>query len=80
MGCFAVHTGIPLPHLLKNFLKRLNLILVLHLFQDGDPIAGQKGVLLLNATLTVAAHQPGSHQKRLEEFTDVGNPRIIRPS
>ena len=31
----------------------------------------RQGVLLLNATLTVRAHQAGSHQKRgWEEFTD----------
>lgn len=31
----------------------------------------EQGVLLLNATLTVRAHQAGSHQRRgWEEFTD----------
>ena len=32
---------------------------------------GKQGILMLNATLTVRAHQAGSHQKQgWEEFTD----------
>ncbi|MDE7125725.1 MAG: uracil-DNA glycosylase, partial [Muribaculaceae bacterium] len=39
---------------------------------DGDLSRwARQGVLLLNSTLTVAAHSPGSHQRRgWEEFTD----------
>jgi len=35
------------------------------------PRLADQGVLLINATLSVRAHEPGSHQKRgWEEFTD----------
>jgi uracil-DNA glycosylase len=69
---FAVHTGIPLPPSLKNIFKEIESDIGITPLQDGDLNRWAKqGVLLLNATLTVAAHQPGSHQKRgWEEFTD----------
>lgn len=75
---FAVHSGVPLPPSLKNIFKEIesdlhitpNLDVVGNL--DGDLSRWAKqGVLLLNATLTVSAHRPGSHQKKgWEEFTD----------
>jgi uracil-DNA glycosylase len=69
---FAVHTDIPLPPSLKNIFKEIESDIGITPLQDGDLNRWAKqGVLLLNATLTVAAHQPGSHQKRgWEEFTD----------
>lgn len=69
---FAVHTCIPLPPSLKNIFKEIESDIGITPLQDGDLNRWAKqGVLLLNATLTVAAHQPGSHQKKgWEEFTD----------
>jgi uracil-DNA glycosylase len=70
---FSVQKGIPLPPSLKNIYKELALE-----FKDfkipkyGDLTTwADQGVLLLNATLTVRANQPGSHQKKgWETFTD----------
>ena len=54
--CFSVQDGTPFPPSLVNIFKE---------------IESDQGVLLLNATLTVRAHQAGSHQnKGWEEFTD----------
>lgn len=70
--CFSVNDGIDFPPSLRNIFKELQ-------NDVGKPIPStgnltpwaQQGVLLLNATLTVRAHQAGSHQKKgWEEFTD----------
>lgn len=69
---FSVSPGIKLPPSLKNIFKELNTDLGLPVPYSGDlePWAKQ-GVLLLNATLTVRANTPGSHQKKgWETFTD----------
>ncbi|MDR0426124.1 MAG: uracil-DNA glycosylase, partial [Clostridiales bacterium] len=69
---FAVHKGIKLPPSLVNIFKEIADDLQKPAPPDGDLTrwAGQ-GVLLLNATLTVRAHQAGSHQnKGWETFTD----------
>lgn len=70
--CFSVADGQPFPPSLQNIFKEI----------EGDlgrpaPASGslrrwaEQGVLLLNATLTVRAHQAGSHQGRgWEAFTD----------
>lgn len=70
---FAVEEGVTLPPSLRNIYKELASDLgkpVTH--RDGDLSRWAKqGVLLLNATLTVRAASPGSHQgKGWEEFTD----------
>jgi uracil-DNA glycosylase len=70
--CFSVNEGIPLPPSLQNIYKELNDDLGVSIPASGnlERWAGQ-GVLLLNATLTVQAHQAGSHQNRgWEAFTD----------
>lgn len=70
--CFSVSDGIPQPPSLQNIFKELNSDLGMPIPKTGnlEPWAKQ-GVLLLNATLTVRANQPGSHQKHgWEEFTD----------
>lgn len=65
---FAVPPSIHLPPSLQNIYKEINSDL--GLAGNINNWASQ-GVLLLNATLTVAAHNPGSHQKKgWEEFTD----------
>lgn len=69
---FAVHTGIPLPPSLKNIFKEIKNDMGYEPYPDGDLSRwAHQGILLLNATLTVRAHSPGSHQnKGWEEFTD----------
>jgi uracil-DNA glycosylase len=70
--CFSVSPGIATPPSLKNVFKELNSDLGLPIPYTGnlEPWAKQ-GVLLLNATLTVRANTPGSHQKKgWENFTD----------
>ncbi len=72
--CFAVGEGITLPPSLQNVFKEIESDLgqkLVHRSGDLERWAMQ-GVLLLNATLTVRAHQAGSHQgKGWEQFTDV---------
>jgi len=71
--CFAVGDRVPLPPSLQNIFKEIESDLgatIVHWTGDLERWAKQ-GVLLLNATLTVRAHQAGSHQHRgWEEFTD----------
>lgn len=70
--CFSVPRGIPFPPSLQNIFKELHDDLGIPMPKSGDltPWAKQ-GVLLLNATLTVRANSPGSHQnKGWEIFTD----------
>ena len=69
---FSVQSGVSIPPSLRNMYKELNSDLGIDIPTHGnlEPWALQ-GVLLLNATLTVRAHQPGSHQgKGWETFTD----------
>lgn len=71
--CFSVPQGIIPPPSLKNIYKEIEDDLGIKKdFNDGnlEPWAEQ-GVFLLNAILTVIAHQPASHSKKgWEEFTD----------
>ncbi|OYX15650.1 MAG: uracil-DNA glycosylase [Algoriphagus sp. 32-45-6] len=69
---FSVKPGIPFPPSLLNIFKELKRDLGLELPPNGDLTRwADQGVFLLNATLTVRAHQAGSHQgKGWEEFTD----------
>ncbi|MGB7395333.1 MAG: uracil-DNA glycosylase [Pricia sp.] len=70
--CFSVKDGIPHPPSLVNIFKEIESDLGKPYPKSGnlEPWAEQ-GVLLLNATLTVRAHQAGSHQsKGWETFTD----------
>lgn len=69
---FAVNKDIRVPPSLQNIYKELESDLGIKPAAHGDltPWAAQ-GVLLLNATLTVRASSPGSHQgKGWEQFTD----------
>lgn len=70
--CFSVKDGIDFPPSLVNIFKEIESDLGIRVKASGDLSrwAGQ-GVLLLNATLTVRAHQAGSHQRKgWEDFTD----------
>ncbi|UTW65322.1 uracil-DNA glycosylase [bacterium SCSIO 12643] len=70
--CFSVNDGIAHPPSLVNIFKELHTDLNLDVPKSGNLERWSKqGVLLLNATLTVRAHQAGSHQnKGWEQFTD----------
>lgn len=76
--CFAVGEGIPLPPSLQNIYKEIERDLGTPVERRGDLERwARQGVLLLNATLTVAAHRAGSHQKKgWEEFTDAAIHRL----
>lgn len=69
---FAVHKNIAIPPSLKNIFKEIESDLGIKPKASGDLTRwAEQGVLLLNATLTVRASTPGSHQKKgWEEFTD----------
>lgn len=71
--CFAVNAGVRLPPSVQNIYKEIKSDLGRPpSYPSGDLEEWAKqGVLLLNATLTVSAKSPGSHQKQgWEEFTD----------
>jgi uracil-DNA glycosylase len=74
--CFSVNRGVKPPPSLVNIFKELNSDLHIPTPAHGDLTKwAEQGVLLLNATLTVRAHEAGSHQgKGWETFTD----RIIQ--
>ncbi|MCG2419086.1 uracil-DNA glycosylase [Aequorivita sp. F47161] len=70
--CFSVGENVKIPPSLKNIFEEIKT-------DVGTPVPANgylkrwatQGVLLLNATLTVRAHQAGSHQnKGWEKFTD----------
>lgn len=70
--CFSVKDGVKMPPSLVNIFREIS-------DDTGRPMPAsgslrrwaEQGVLLLNATLTVRAHQAGSHQGHgWEEFTD----------
>jgi uracil-DNA glycosylase len=68
---FSVKYGVKTPPSLQNIFKELHSDLGLPIPQHGNLSSwANQGVLLLNATLTVRASEPGSHQKKgWEEFT-----------
>jgi len=70
--CFSVPPGVPAPPSLQNIHKELETDLGVPRPSSGDltPWA-ERGVLLLNAVLTVAPGKPASHAGRgWEQFTD----------
>ena len=70
--CFSVNDGVPFPPSLQNIFKEIHDDIGTPVPMSGDLSRwAHQGVLLLNATLTVRAHQAGSHQnKGWEQFTD----------
>ncbi|MDC7998346.1 uracil-DNA glycosylase [Gilvibacter sediminis] len=70
--CFSVPPGIAIPPSLVNIYKELQSDIGFTPPNHGNlKHWSDQGVLLLNATLTVRAHQAGSHQnKGWEQFTD----------
>jgi uracil-DNA glycosylase len=70
--CFSVREDMKMPPSLVNIFKEIRNDLGKPIPQNGDLERwAHQGVLLLNATLTVRASSPGSHQnKGWETFTD----------
>jgi len=70
--CFSVNDGMPKPPSLVNIFTEIKSDTGTEIPTSGNLERWAKqGVLLLNATLTVRANRPGSHQNRgWEVFTD----------
>lgn len=70
--CFSVNDGIAMPPSLINIFKEISSDIGTPMPASGNLERwADQGVLLLNATLTVRAHQAGSHQNHgWERFTD----------
>lgn len=70
--CFSVREGVAFPPSLINIFKEIESDIGIQRPASGNLERwAAQGVLLLNATLTVRAHQAGSHQKKgWEQFTD----------
>lgn len=63
--CFSVNDGVPFPPSLQNIFKEIHDDIGTPIPMSGNLTRwANQGVLLLNATLTVRAHQAGSHQNR----------------
>lgn len=69
---FSVCDGVTFPPSLQNIFKEIEQDLGTPIPMTGNLTRwAEQGVLLLNATLTVRAHQPASHQGHgWEQFTD----------
>jgi len=69
---FSVRDGVQIPRSLANIFKEIHSDLGKPVPASGDLTRwANQGVLMLNATLTVRASSPGSHQnKGWETFTD----------
>lgn len=70
---FAVESSERVPPSLQNIFKEIESDIAKPLVHTDGNLArwAEQGVLLLNATLTVRAHQAGSHQEKgWEQFTD----------
>jgi len=70
--CFSVRDGVDYPPSLVNIFREIESDLGIRVKSSGDLTRwASQGELLLKATLTVRAHQAGSHQRKgWEEFTD----------
>jgi uracil-DNA glycosylase len=70
--CFSVRKDVDFPPSLVNIFKEIESDMGIQKQTNGNLERwAAQGVLLLNATLTVRAHQAGSHQKKgWEQFTD----------
>jgi uracil-DNA glycosylase len=70
--CFSVRQGVKQPPSLVNIFKELKSDLGCPLPTTGNlETWARRGVMLLNAVLTVRVHEPNSHKGRgWEEFTD----------
>jgi len=78
--CFSVTEGVRHPPSLRNIFKELSADMGVSVPVSGDLRKwADQGVLLLNATLSVRAHQAGSHQgKGWEMLTDAAIAELSR--
>ena len=76
--CFSVQPGTKFPPSLVNIFQELHSDIGMPIPMTGNLDGwARQGVLLLNATLTVRAHQAGSHQHHgWETFTDAAIQRL----
>jgi len=76
--CFSVQDGVPLPPSLQHIFQEIQSDLGYTPYPSGNLERwARQGVLLLNAILTVRAHQAGSHRnKGWERFTDAAIHRL----
>ena len=77
---FSVQDGVPFPPSLQNIFKEIEADLGRPVPQSGNLSRwAEQGVLLLNATLTVRAHQANSHaQLGWQTFTDAAIRALAR--
>ncbi|MDA3833541.1 MAG: uracil-DNA glycosylase, partial [Spirochaetales bacterium] len=76
--CFSVKDNVDYPPSLKNIFREIKEDIDISCHASGNLERWAKqGVLLLNDTLTVRAHAPGSHQKKGWEIFTVEVIRII---
>lgn len=70
--CFSVGENVKIPPSLKNIFEEIRTDIGTTIPNNGFLKRwADQGVLMLNATLTVRAHEAGSHQKKgWEKFTD----------
>ena len=70
--CFSVRPGITAPPSLVNIYKELKSDVGFRIPNNGYLVRwAEQGILMLNAVLTVRAHEPNSHKnKGWEKFTD----------
>lgn len=70
--CFSVNEGVPFPPSLKNIFKEVSDDIGTPVPRSGELDRwAEQGVLMLNAVLTVRAHNAASHAGRgWEKFTD----------
>jgi uracil-DNA glycosylase len=70
--CFSVRPGITPPPSLVNIYKELKSDVGFRIPNNGYLVRwAEQGILMLNAVLTVRAHEPNSHKnKGWEKFTD----------
>jgi len=71
--CFSVNEGVKSPPSLQNIFKEIKQDVGNEIPKSGNLERwANQGILMLNATLTVRASEPGSHQKKgWEFFTDL---------
>ena len=71
--CFSVDEKVAVPPSLKNIFEEIKTDIGSETPNNGNLVRwAEQGALMLNATLTVRAHQAGSHHnKGWEKFTDL---------
>ncbi len=78
--CFSVNKGIKIPSSLLNMYKELKSDLNCRIPTHGDLSKWQsQGIMMLNTSLTVRAHNANSHSKKgWEQFTDKAIEKLVK--